>query len=910
MTKPASRPVRTIRSLLVSSVAIALLATTPALADTAIPGSLKSSCSTQTPAPGYSFKLCDDGVPTAGGTTANATGDKAIRVPALYDVSVGGGWQGLPPQAPGAASAPGADTGGKIALDVDISVPTIPAPPGGYPVVVLMHGCCSGDKTSWEAPSFDTAGERWHYSNAWFAARGYVVINFTARGFVNGQNHGSTGEAQLDSRRYEINDYQYLAGLVADDPDFNVNPQKVVATGGSYGGGFAWMALTDPVWKSPGGNDMKLAAAAPRYGWTDLVDSLVPTGRHSQSPSHLSAFDGSDSISPVGTPKRTVLAALYGLGKTGIPPGTSHTTFPQSIDEAYACLNSTDPFESNPLCDSTINGLLPEFISDRSAYYQNDFFAKVASDPSYRIPIFNAGTLTDPLFPAVESLRMTNRLQSIVPGYPIQQYFGDYQHFVQNKAKEWGDVCGLDHHVCTSADYTAGDVNGTPASLVHTGATTRLNRFVDYYAKPPGGGNPSKPAFNVSASLQICPQNAGLKPADEPGDTFTASSFGALAPNTLRLDMGGTQTTTNVAIPNLHAKNSDPLYNLEANGGKCPVETTPAGPGVATYDSLPLPAQATMIGATKATIRFSATSSLGSVQLNARLYDVFPDGTAVMVDRGPRRLTEADIVGHQVSYELHGNGWRFAPGHRIRIELAQDDDPYMKSSSVFSTIDVSNVTLEIPVRESGVSFSTPGKATGGGSIDPSSGAVLDPATLLIKSSSSAASVNNKATFGFVAKFASGDSAPSGNLTYDDHGADKQVKVTSYSSLEIGASTTCAGGQHATINGTAEVNGTPGHQIRIEADDCDALLSGTAADAFEIHVDESSPDGYSASGVLVRILEHHAGNYSPTSISQGSEIQWDLRNRNNQVVASGVYFYHLEAGDARRVGRFTVVNFAQ
>jgi len=68
--------------------------------------------------------------------------------------------------------------------------------------------------------------------------------------------------------------------------------------------------------------------------------------------------------------------------------------------------------------------------------------------------------------------------------------------------------------------------------------------------------------------------------------------------------------------------------------------------------------------------------------------------------------------------------------------------------------------------------------------------------------------------------------------------------------------------------------------------------------------------YSASGVLVRLLEHHGGDYSPTSISQGSEIDWDLRNRNNQVVASGVYFYHVEAGDARRVGRFTVVNFAQ
>ena len=68
--------------------------------------------------------------------------------------------------------------------------------------------------------------------------------------------------------------------------------------------------------------------------------------------------------------------------------------------------------------------------------------------------------------------------------------------------------------------------------------------------------------------------------------------------------------------------------------------------------------------------------------------------------------------------------------------------------------------------------------------------------------------------------------------------------------------------------------------------------------------------YSVSGVLVRMLEHDGSRYASTSRSQGSEFDWDLRNRNNQVVASGVYFYHVEAGDARRVGRFTVVNFAQ
>jgi hypothetical protein len=61
--------------------------------------------------------------------------------------------------------------------------------------------------------------------------------------------------------------------------------------------------------------------------------------------------------------------------------------------------------------------------------------------------------------------------------------------------------------------------------------------------------------------------------------------------------------------------------------------------------------------------------------------------------------------------------------------------------------------------------------------------------------------------------------------------------------------------------------------------------------------------YSSSGVLVDVLEHN----SPQG--DGTE-SWNLQNRNHQVVASGVYFYHIEAGDARRVGRFTVVNFAQ
>jgi hypothetical protein len=61
--------------------------------------------------------------------------------------------------------------------------------------------------------------------------------------------------------------------------------------------------------------------------------------------------------------------------------------------------------------------------------------------------------------------------------------------------------------------------------------------------------------------------------------------------------------------------------------------------------------------------------------------------------------------------------------------------------------------------------------------------------------------------------------------------------------------------------------------------------------------------YSVSGVLVQVLTHN-------DPSGGAAETWNLRNRNNQFVASGVYFYHVETPDGKsKVGRFTVVNFA-
>ena len=712
------------RALALAALAIALAPAAPAAADL---NGLLGACLTRDAADGNTgnglqlpFRFCDDGTPDFGGTTANPTAAKAVAVPAAYQGA------GEPVKDAAAAVTVPGNAGGNVALDVDVSLPdpgSTPMPAAGYPVIVMMHGCCSGSRSSWEDDSVDGGGERWHYNNAWFASRGYIVVNYTARGFVDGDGHGSTGETQLDSDRFEINDFQHLVGQLADKGDLDpvtagvqkANPQRIAATGGSYGGGFSWMAVTDPVWHSPGGTSMRLAAAAPRYGWTNLLESLVPNGADPRDA--LPTTDPAKAGQPTGFPKRSIVTALYLSGKTGIPPGSSHTTFPPDIDAAEACLSSFDPPESNPLCTSTLATTLPRFLNERSAYFENGFFAGLRSGSIQPVPIFSAGTLTDPLFPPAEHRRMVERLKASVPNYPVQEYYGDYQHFEQNKAKEWGDVCGADRHVCRYADYPGGDLDQTPPGLAReVGATTRLNRFLDHYLQPPADPSPPTPARDVTASLQVCENYPRGAIADEPGPRFTAPSFLQLAPNSLTISAAGEQAAPNAVLPNPHAVHADPVGSTASNSSQCILEDSPngfasAGPGVATYDSDELPSDFTMIGRTRLTVLHSGIGPV--TQLNARLYDLAPDGTQVMVDRGVRRLTSA---GGPTVLDLHGNGWRFRKGDRVRVEIAQDDDPYVKKSVQASTLMISSAKLELPIREASTSL--------GGSVPPA-GPVAD-----------------------------------------------------------------------------------------------------------------------------------------------------------------------------------------
>jgi hypothetical protein len=659
------------------------------------------------------FRFCDDGVPPSGG------GEAGIPVPAAYHPNENGDdHTGLP--APGTEEDVAAaqerddvqpDEGSRaVTLDVDVSLPpaTKRVPVGGRPVMVLAHGFGETD-ARWEAATVQGGTETWHQSNAWFASRGYVVVNYRARGHRSNNEGGASGTAQLDSRRYEVNDMQYLVGLLADydadrvaageEPLFRINPKKIAVNGGSYGGWLAWLALTDHKWRSPAtGKALKLGAIVPRFGPTDILESLVQGGHYfDRVPGEDAPFiapvspDQALSRAPIGVMKQSIVSGFVASANNH---GGDHVHLPQYVYDAYARLQEGEPYDG----DETLEAVVERLVSDSSAYFQKPFWKRVSR--GLKVPIFSAAATTDPLFPAIETIRFYNKLKKVSPRYPIEMYFGDYQHvYSQNKAKEWADICGEDRHVCTLDDYR--DAEGKlrlarpPATLVHQGVNSRINRFLDHYLL----GSRKRPALNAVMSTTTCPANAtdGL-PADEPGLTYAAPTWRALAPKDLVFGWSGGGTTSVVA-PDLHGLESDPVArSRNARVPKCyTTSDTDPGMNVVQYETEPLKKPFTLLGIPTLTVDYETTAT--DYWIAARLYDRQPDGGAMtLVTRGVCRV---NLTAHKErtcgTFDLHGNGWRFEKGHTLVIEVTQADSPFLRRDNAISTITFESANVRLPV---------------------------------------------------------------------------------------------------------------------------------------------------------------------------------------------------------------------
>jgi hypothetical protein len=549
-------------------------------------------------------------------------------------------------------------------------------PPGTgshYPLVIQSHGW-GGSAGGWPGKLGDYSGPT---SDAW-AKAGYAVLQLTARGFND--SCGSTqsrlvapsacasGYIRLDDTRYEVRDAQYAAGLLAD-ADL-VDPQRVGATGPSYGGGvsLALATLRDRMmlpdgslvtWTSPGGKPMRIAAAAPVIPWSDLVASLLPNGRTLDDQITSPTAD----LSPIGVDKQSFVAGLYGLGNLSgqyAPPGVNPEA---DLTTWFALINAGEPYDSNPQAQSIVTTI----ARYHSSYYLlNGAYGTPKEAPS---PLLIANGFTDDLFPVDEAIRYVNLEHSLYPGNPVATF-----------------------------DWDGGHQRGQNKTADNTLLATRIQGFFDHYVL----GSGVQPSLGATALTQTCPASAPS------GGPYEASSWSALHPGQVTYSNFNAHSISSSAGDPSISKTIDPI----AGGGACATTSaTDQGAGVATYR---LPAATgngyTLLGAAKLQVLLTGVTG-SDPYIAERLWDVDPhSNTQTLVSRGVYRLDPANPNG-TVTFQLHPGGWHFAAGHIPKIELLGQDTPYVRAANTPFTINVAGLVAYLPVHETPGSPGTPAVVT-------------------------------------------------------------------------------------------------------------------------------------------------------------------------------------------------------
>jgi predicted acyl esterase len=539
-------------------------------------------------------------------------------------------------------------------IDANVILPPAPATgaDGPYPTIGTFHGW-GGSKIG-----LDERTQGW-------ASRGYAVFSMSDRGWGNScgaqdpdrfSPQCSKGYNHLMDDRYEVRDAQYLLSLLADEGV--TQSQKIGATGPSYGGGMsmALAALRDRVmlpdgtlapWRSPAGQDMRIAAAAPEIPWTDLAYSLMPNGRT------LDYVADAPYGNRIGVEKQSFVAGLYALGQATsnyAPPGTDPDA---DLTTWFALINAGEPYDGNPLAAD---------ITDEVETHHSSYYIDHSEAPA---PLLISNGWTDDLFPPDEAIRFYNRTRTQYPGAQLNLFFMDYGHQRgQNKA---ADTAVL---------------------------RTRQDAWFDYYLKGVGRAPSSG---QVETLTKVCGS-----PSDGP---YFAANWAKVAPGEVRYDSAAAQTIVPVAGDPTVGQAFDPI----TGGGACATASGADQPGTATY-RLPAASGSGYTVMGSPTVVADINSPGPFSQVAARLLDVAPNGTETLVARALYRpdVNAGSTPTRQV-FQLHADGWKFAAGHVAKLELLPNDAPYGRVSNGQLPVTVSNLQLRLPVleRPNGGAISSP-----------------------------------------------------------------------------------------------------------------------------------------------------------------------------------------------------------
>jgi X-Pro dipeptidyl-peptidase C-terminal non-catalytic domain/X-Pro dipeptidyl-peptidase (S15 family) len=554
-------------------------------------------------------------------------------------------------------------------LQADVTLPA--TGDGPWPTIVMLPGYGGSDGVSWEGSSDAYGSEGPDFNNDWFAERGYAVVTMNFRGVGYSCGPPYAGSATTDAprtideaacrdvtfefadQRYDARDVQWLLGLLVDEGI--AKPSALGVAGESLGslvtlelallynrirlldGGFA-------PWKSPDGIPLHISAAYPIWALSDLLDATAPNGRF-LSFEPQTATDDNDPIGAI---------------KLSVPLGLAA----EAPEDVWSLPSPSDPSGFNLLSDSVYSELAAPYgpgataLTEEIRDYHQSLGMRIGKGVA---PILMEDGWSDELVNgASQALRLIDYLKLSAPRAKVALQLADVGHSLS--ANKLADLDALDDQ-----------------------ATAFFNHYLQHERGGPAPGS-------VTAYTSTCPASAAS------AGPYEAPGMAALDPGAVRFSSSTSQLVLSGGDPSIGLQ-LDPIYGEGDQAGlggdpQCQTFTATNWPGTAVYTD-PVTRTFTMLGLPTMRIHIATIGNYG--QLDARLWDVAPDGKETFVSRGTYALT--DNQTGTITWQLWGGGYTFQKGDTIRVELLAQDAPIERPSPQPFAVTVSKFTIELPSHE-------------------------------------------------------------------------------------------------------------------------------------------------------------------------------------------------------------------
>lgn len=427
----------------------------------------------------------------------------------------------------------------------------------------------------------------------------------------------SGGKIGLNAPDREVEDVRHLVDWLAQRPEVRLDAAgdpKVGITGASYGGAISLLASA---------YDPRIDAVATQITWWNLADALFPQGVQGSG-----AADGVFKKLWAGIFFTTGSAG--DLGPSGEAPRDSGGPKP-AADGPVGCGRFLEPLCAMYDRVATAGHADPEAV----ALLERSSPSSVAE--RLKAPTLVVQGQQDSLFPLDQGDRIAQAVAA--NGAPV--------------AVDW---------------FAGGHDGGTDTSAR---VDDRVTAWFDHYLR--GRGNDTGAAFRVTRTGGV--DSTGFQAVLRGASADRYPGLGGTGSRTVEL-AGSEQTLANPpggAPPG--------ISTLPGVGALSQAASLGAGlsldfPGQnAAFDSAPLDTPLHLTG--QPTVPVRVTADRPDAVLFAKLYDIGPDGKAVLPQQlaAPLRVTGAD-AGRTVTVALPTVDHTFPAGHRVRLVLASTDLAY------------------------------------------------------------------------------------------------------------------------------------------------------------------------------------------------------------------------------------------